>query len=335
MLVVILLFITNNEQCYNTHFLDTYCLDIHCLDTHFLDTQCYGYGYDYDYQINNSFSLLKYNYYVAINEITRDCYQDIAVVVSVFMFSLFLSILFISNCIYKKMIDEFVEKYNNNKSLYEYDSYFYKFLDEYDSLEKKELNTDYLNLLRYKYIKENTPCGDVILCYNNEYNSFDYYCKKSNSVGFNYLEVVSRIYVVNFDCKTIYNDNFDNLCVLYNIKYGINNSSSHLTSSQENSVSVFFSKKTNASKQKNVDNYVSNTYKYKGTLDEFYNHCTINNFKICYSTNDDVSKNESIDSSSCFFNLEKILVCDDLSSANVVKSISFKSFKSFKTLDTK
>jgi hypothetical protein len=314
MIVVILLFITTNGPCVNTPFLNERCIN---------------------YQINNSCSLLKHNYYEIIDErideLTRDFYQDIAIVIGVFMFSLIFSTLFISNCVYKKMIDEFVEKYNNNKLLYDYDPYFYKFLDEYDLLEKKAMDSTYLDSLQYKYIKENTPCGDVILSYNNEYNSFVYYCKKSNSVGFNYLEVVSRIYVVNFDCKNIYNDNFDNLTLLYNSKYGNNNCLPPITSSEP---SVFFSKKITSSKNKTVDNYVSNTYKYKGTIDEFYNHCTINKFKICYITNDDVSENRLGDFSSCFFNLEKMSILDDLGSANVVKPISFKSFKSLKTLDT-
>ena len=253
---------------------------------------------------------------------------DIFIVMALSVFSLICSTLFVSNCVYKKMVDEFVTIYNSNNTLYEYDPYFYKFLDDYDLLEKHELSVDYLNSLNTKYIKETTPFGLVILTYNNEYNSFDYYCKKSTIVGFNYLEVVSRIYVVNFDCKNIYNDNFDNLTLLYNSKYGNNNSLPSITSSEP---SVFFSKKITSSKNKTVDNYVSNTYKYKGTIDEFYNHCTINNFKICYITNNDVSENRFEDFSSCFFYLEKMSVLHDLGSANVVKSISFKSFK---TLDT-
>ena len=321
MFVVILLLVTTNSQCYNEQFLNDQCSN----------------G-----QINNSCSLLKHYYNETINEIvshiiyseiTRELYQDSAIVVGVLMCSLIFSTLFISNCIYKKMIDEFVEKYNNNKLLYDYDPYFFTFLDEYDLSEKKEMDENYLNSLCNKYIKENTPCGDVILNYNNEYNSFDYYCKKSNSIGFNYLEVVSRIYVVNFDCKNIYNDNFDNLSVLYNIKYGIDNTSlyNEENSSQDTSSCVFFSKNKKSSKNNNLNNYVSNKYKYKGTLDEFNDYCTINNLKICYSTIKDVSENILQDSCSCFFYLEKKAPLDDLGSSNVIKSINFKSFKTLTT----
>jgi hypothetical protein len=259
---------------------------------------------------------------------------EITTVAAVFMFSLIFSTLFVSNCVYKTMVNDFVEKYNFNTLLYEYDPYFYKFLDEYDLLKMQELSSTYLNSLGNKYIKESTPCGIVILTYNNEYNSFDYYCKKSNSIGFNYLEVVSRIYVVNFDCKTIYSDNYDNLIKLYNIKYGITNEDDLNLKNldQEKSDTVFFTKKTyssnssnssNFSKKSNAYNFVSNKYKYKGSLDDFYNYSKNNNFSICYSnTIKDVSENYSIDMSSCFFSLESKTQLDD-----AMKVISFKTFK--------
>ena len=67
-----------------------------------------------------------------------------------------------------------------------------------------------MNSLQNKYLKQNTPKGEIILKYNNLNSSFDYYCKKSNSIDFPYLDVVSRIYVVKNNCKKIYFDNYDN-----------------------------------------------------------------------------------------------------------------------------
>ena len=277
------------------------------------------------------------------NDLFSNDLIEITIVAAVFMFSLIFSTLFVSNCVYKTMINEFVEKYNSNTLLYEYDPYFYKFLDEYDLIQKQELTSTYLNSLGNKYIKESTPCGIIILTYNNENNSFDYYCKKSNSIGFNYLEVVSRAYVVNFDCKTIYNDNYDNLIKLYNIKYGIANGianedededSNLKNCAQEKSDTVFFTKKTYSSNSSNASNaskcynFVSNKYKYKGSIDDFYNYSKNNNFSICYSdTIKDVSENYSIDTSSCFFSLESKTKLDD--------SVKAMSFKTFKTLDDK
>ena len=261
---------------------------------------------------------------------------DIFIVLALSVFSLICSTLFVSNCVYKKMVDEFVTIYNSNTTLYEYDPYFYKFLDDYDLLEKQELSVDYLNSLNTKYIKETTPLGLVILTYNNEYNSFDYYCKKSTIVGFNYLEVVSRIYVVNFDCKVIYNDNYDNLIMLYNKKNGILNNDENKAKcygegegenkgvcdgdSEDN---VFFTKKISSSKKVDSYNFVSNKYKYKGSLDDFDNYIKTNNLISieCSSIEDNTTS---------FFSLEKnsiVTECDEL-------NISFKAFKSLSKVKT-
>jgi hypothetical protein len=249
---------------------------------------------------------------------------DIFIVMALSVFSLICSTLFVSNCVYKKMVNEFVTIYNSNTTLYEYDPYFYKFLDDYDLLEKQELSVDYLNSLNTKYIKETTPLGLVILTYNNEYNSFDYYCKKSTIVGFNYLEVVSRIYVVNFDCKVIYSDNYDNLTMLYNKKNGIiNNDEGKDKGGCDGEDNVFFTKKVSSSKKVDSYNFVSNKYKYKGTLDEFDNYIKTNNLIS-------IECSSIEDSNTSFFSLEKnssVTECDEL-------NISFKAFKSLSKVKT-
>jgi len=249
---------------------------------------------------------------------------NIFIVMALSVFSLICSTLFVSNCVYKKMVDEFVTIYNSNTTLYEYDPYFYKYLDDYDLLEKKELSVDYLNSLNTKYIKETTPCGLVILTYNNEYNSFDYYCKKSTIVGFNYLEVVSRIYVVNFDCKVIYSDNYDNLIMLYNEKNGIlNNDENKKKCYGEGENNVFFTKKVSSSKKVDSYNFVSNKYKYKGSLDDFDNYIKNNNLISieCSSIEDNTT---------LFFSLEKNSNVTELDELN----ISFKAFKSLSKVKT-
>ena len=256
---------------------------------------------------------------------------DILIVMGVSVFSLICSTLFVSNCVYKKMINGFVEIYNSNTTLYDYDPYFYKFLEDYDLLEKRAPSIYYLNSLGNKYIKETTPFGIVILNYNNEYNSFDYYCKKTTIVGFNYLEVVSRIYVVNYDCKSIYSDNYDNLFMLYNNKYNITNNDDSSIKEQEkekedekekekeNNDNIFFSKKYNSSKKVDSYHFVSNKYRYKGTLDDFNNYIKNSNLTII---GEDIER----DNCSSFFSLEKNPLLTDLDNLNI-------SFKTFKSLD--
>jgi hypothetical protein len=337
MFVVILLYTSYNEVCYNNLKINNTCTNqlFNCTNQLFNCQFCEAHEFP-DNEIYNLFNNSKGFYSSLSKDIT-----ELAIVLFVFLFSLVFSTLFVSNCVYKIMVNEFVDKFNSNTTLYAYDPYFYKSLDEYDVLDKHELSCVFLNSLGNKYIKETTPCGIVILTYNNEYNSFDYYCKKSNSVGFNYLEVVSRIYVVNFGCKSIYSDNYDNLVMLYNMKYGITNINYNVdndanNANNSNNSNVFFVKKV-ASKKSDLLTFVSNKYKYKGTIDEFYNYCKINGLTICYNENDNENENETIkdvsensvqDSNSCFFSLEKERkqAMDDL---DCNKTIDFKTFKSF------
>ena len=176
------------------------------------------------------------------------------------------------------MVNQFVEKYNANKECYEYDTYFFEYLDEFNDLTSTELDDDYLNLLELKYIKQKTPKGDVLMNYNNSNSSFDYYCKKSNSIDFLYLDVVSRIYVVKYDCKNIYIDNYDNFELIKEYYANVANYSSSSDELKENN--IFYNKLHKKNKAKQPIEYVSNKYKYRGTFDDFNNYCKNNNYKI-------------------------------------------------------
>jgi hypothetical protein len=248
--------------------------------------------------------------------------------------SLLFSILIVSICVYEKMVNQFVEKYNANKECYEYDTYFFEYLDEFNELNNIEFADDnlyntYLNSLEYKYIKQKTPKGEILMNYNNLNSSFDYYCKKSNSINFMYLDVVSRIYVVKHNCKNIYIDNYDNFELIK--AYYVNmtdNGSSGLDELKENN--IFYNKVSAKNKTKQPIEYVSNKYKYRGTFDDFNNYCKINNYKI---HTQDLLEND-------IFTLHKIIeTCDEETSLNNnindekttlnedSNNISFKTFK--------
>ena len=246
--------------------------------------------------------------------------------------SLLFSILIVSICVYQKMINQFVEKYNANKECYEYDTYFFEYLDEFNELTTRELPDDYLNSLGSKYIKQKTPKGDVLMTYNNLNSSFDYYCKRSNSIDFMYLDVVSRIYVVKYDCKIIYVDNYDNYELIKTYYANLSDNSCGLDDVKENN--IFYNKVNKKNKAKQPIEYVSNKYKYRGTFDDFNSYCKNNNYKI---HTQDLLEND-------IFVLEKTIepnldVCvednDDetidaieiTSSNKDTRQISFKTFK--------
>jgi hypothetical protein len=256
---------------------------------------------------------------------------NVLVVFFVTSTSLLFSILIVSICVYEKMINEFVEKYNENRECYEYDTYFFEYLDEFNELNNIEFVDDdsystYLNSLEYKYIKQKTPKGEILMNYNNSNSSFDYYCKKSNSIDFMYLDVVSRIYVVKYDCKNVYVDNYDNFELIKSYYANVSdNDSSCLNELKENN--IFYNKVNTKNKTKQTIEYVSNKYKYRGTFDDFNNYCKINNYKI---NTQDLLEND-------IFTLQKSIETDlknddnncesTLASTKNTKDISFKTFK--------
>lgn len=211
------------------------------------------------------------------NNYLNDCI-NVLVIFFVTSSSLLFSILIVSICVYQKMINQFVEKYNANKECYEYDTYFFEYLDEFNELTTRELTDDYLNSLGSKYIKQKTPKGDVLMTYNNLNSSFDYYCKRSNSVDFMYLDVVSRIYVVKYDCKVIYVDNYDNFELIKTYYANLSDNTCGFDELKENN--IFYNKVNKKNRAKQHIEYVSNKYKYRGTFDDFNSYCKNNNYKI-------------------------------------------------------
>ena len=136
---------------------------------------------------------------------------EIFIFSSVISFSLFISFVFISYCFYKPMKNTFIQLYKNNHKLYEFDKFLFLYLDSFNKLNTRNLEQPFLKQLKNKYIKYNTSYGDIILYYDFNNESFNYYSKDSYSIPFNYLDVISRIYVVLYDSKNIYIDNFDNI----------------------------------------------------------------------------------------------------------------------------
>ena len=234
--------------------------------------------YDYKYESSNysalSFGVSEEKFIV--NDYISNCI-DIVIVFFVTSTSLLFSILIVSICVYEKMINQFVEKYNAQRDHYDYDTYFFEYLDEFNELNNIKLDDTYLDLLKYKYVKQTTPKGEVLMNYNHSNSSFDYYCKKSNSIDFLYLDVVSRIYVVKFNCKNIYIDNYDNFELIKTYYANLNNDLSSFDELKENTI---FYNNIKKNKTKQSIEYVSNKYKYRGTFDDFNSYCKKNNHKI-------------------------------------------------------
>ena len=320
-----------------------------------------------DYNSNNSmetaypshfrykfkYNELEYSYPTILFDILNTNYIfNMLIVFFILCSSLSSSVVFVSHYVYSSMINQFVDKYNQNKELYDYDPYLFEYLDEFNALKSHVLGVDFLNALKYKYVKHVTPKGEIIMNYNHDYANFDYYCKKSNIIDFTYLDVVSRIYVVKNDCKKIYIDKCENFdygldgCVIEDdandyvdvhaladanalanadanaLANALANADANALSSKTKDSCIFYNKLNKKSSSKDAIEYVSNKYKYKGTIEDFYSYCEINKYKISYDDDDasscitfSIIKEEENISDKC---------CDLYKT-----SIGFKEFKQF------
>ena len=314
----------------------------------------------YDFELYNH-NLYENRYTMANSNSFKNCANNgfanngiinIVTLLFVLCSSLFCSVVFVSNYVYSSMVNQFVTKYNTNRELYEFDPYLFEYLDEFKTMKSCVLTVDFLNSLKYKYLKHNTPKGEIIMNYNHSSCSFDYYCKKSNIIDFTYLDVVSRIYVVKNECKNIY------ICKCENYDYGLDAEiddadvcaddeiddadacadadactdtdvvDSCLTNSKEKECSIFYNKSNNKTKSNESIKYISNQYKYKGTIDDFYSYCETNKYIIHYI---DLLENSDTNSTITFtIDKEVEPLLTEYSNININKTnIGFKEFKKF------
>lgn len=95
----------------------------------------------------------------------------------------------IFSCFYCDTVEEVVTAIPYNK----------KYMDKFDNLVDSEKP---IIFHQNSFVLENTPSGNVIMQYDEESNSFLYYCDKH--ISNENLETVARKFVIQYDCKHIY-----------------------------------------------------------------------------------------------------------------------------------
>jgi len=85
-----------------------------------------------------------------------------------------------------------------NRKLQPYED---KYKESFDKLELRELTQEELKMFANNRVMEYTPVGNVIMTYNMEKGSFEYY--SDSIVPYRYLNVVGRKYVCIFDCVAL------------------------------------------------------------------------------------------------------------------------------------
>ena len=174
---------------------------------------------------------------------------------------------------------KFEKSYNENKELYEYNPFFIEYLEEYYELDEDK-DDEFLKTLSNKYISYTfdfrNKTYQIIMNYNFNDESFDYFLNAhASALPFDYLDTISRIYCVKYNCRNIYIDNHDNKEKFLDSLIPDKKEEEEKEKEKEKDEalvkkSIFYSKTKKTIKPKNkILNYSSNKFKYKGLLKEF------------------------------------------------------------------
>ena len=112
--------------------------------------------------------------------------------------TLSISSYYIYNFFYKKEDNKLIKEPENKIN----DSYENKYYEKYETLDNIKLSKDELISLKNNIVLENSPRGIIIMYYDNDTESFEYYAD-SKDIPYLYLEAVARKYAISFNCKSI------------------------------------------------------------------------------------------------------------------------------------
>tara|TARA_R110002153_G_scaffold201444_1_gene354682 strand:+ start:372 stop:1088 length:717 start_codon:yes stop_codon:yes gene_type:complete len=80
--------------------------------------------------------------------------------------------------------------------------YSYQYYEEFEKFPVIELSKERIKSLLNNVLFETTPKGNVIMYYDYDKESFNYYCDVKD-ISYLYLETVVRKYAINFNCKKL------------------------------------------------------------------------------------------------------------------------------------
>ena len=126
---------------------------------------------------------------------------------ALYSMSIFMSFIFTGFLIKPLTLKDLEEDEEEDKKAMkrlEEENFEYKYLDEYEKLEEKEITLDKLVELKNKEITLEIPFlkATIIMFYEDE--TFKYYC--NTDVIYKYLNVACRKFVIEYDVKKLYID---------------------------------------------------------------------------------------------------------------------------------
>jgi len=271
---------------YSHEYLNNVDYFVKCFFTN-TSSYCITYNKQNILQANNDDFITKFDY----NFFNISCFMF-------FIISSFTWLLFFIGNIHLNINEKFIAYYTKNVDCLDYDIFLFEYFEEFDNLVNRDLSENDLKKLKNDFIKVNNRFGEIIINYDHRNQGFNYYCKQPNSYSFEYLESVSRIYVVNYDCKNVYVCDYDD--EEDNDKQnndeqdegddndGLEKEKKEKKEKKEEKEkkNVFFNRKN----KNNNDNIISingknkeiisNKYKYKGNIEKFAKICKFHDYNI-------------------------------------------------------
>tara|TARA_Y100000591_G_C21822921_1_gene694754 strand:+ start:432 stop:1211 length:780 start_codon:yes stop_codon:yes gene_type:complete len=200
-------------------------------------------------------------------------FKIISILFGIFITSGTISLIITSNLLFKNIEKEykFITGYDTEEEEY----FNSKFLEKYDQLEDKIIQD--FSYLSDKVVYENSPNGLVILGYNHELKGF-YYYSDYKDIPYNFLDVISRKFVIENDCKSLLVNTKNQIINAIN-----ENKQNNIDQEISNVSSVFANLKSDQDKKKKksidynlkiIDNKIpvpenSNLYIYKGKIIDY------------------------------------------------------------------
>ena len=183
---------------------------------------------------------------------------------------------------------------------------------------------DRINKLKNTFVMEKTPLGNVMMCYNNNKNSFEYY--SDNTIPYRYLETVARKYVIIVDCKMLYVD----------MNLELKNAMNNIKKQKENDI-----KEDKSTKTKDIfKEYTNQNQSVKGNNNINNNNNPVRNGKSNAFMNTNIKNNRSNEKCILKENANRYTHNGKYSNINLLKKIDRKivdknyalSYKDFKKI---
>jgi len=266
---------------YSHEYLNNVDYFVKCFFTN-TSNYCITYNKQNILQANNDDFITKFDY----NFLNISCFMF-------FIISSFTWLLFFIGNIHLNINEKFIAYYTKNVDCLDYDIFLFEYFEEFDNLVNRDLSENDLKKLKNEFIKVNNRFGEIIINYDHRNQGFNYYCKQPNSYSFEYLESISRIYVVNYDCKNVYicdydddDDDDDDDDEEDNDNHDLQDKDKdQCVEGEKEAKSVFFNRKKKNSynitsiNDKNKE-IISNKYKYKGNIEKFAKICKFHDYNI-------------------------------------------------------